>query len=109
MKYLATKIPGCVLVDLEPRGDERGFFARLFDRQEFVDRHMEADFPQINTSASPGQARCEGSIFKLRPMAKPNSSNASKARFSTWWSIFVRAPLPTATGSERNSRTPTAG
>lgn len=67
MKYTETRIPGCVLVDLEPRGDDRGFFARLFDRDEFAARGLDADFPQINTSASAKAGTLRGLHFQIAP------------------------------------------
>ena len=35
MKYTPTTVEGVTIVDLEPRGDDRGFFARTFDTTEF--------------------------------------------------------------------------
>jgi dTDP-4-dehydrorhamnose 3,5-epimerase len=36
MRFAATAIPGVVVVDIEPRGDERGAFARLHCPEEFA-------------------------------------------------------------------------
>ncbi len=35
MRFLATELPGVMLVELEPAPDARGFFARTFCREEF--------------------------------------------------------------------------
>lgn len=67
MKYTDTKVAGCVLVDLEPRGDDRGFFARLFDRAEFAAKGLDCDFPQINTSHSAQAGTLRGLHFQIAP------------------------------------------
>lgn len=67
MRYTDTKIAECVLIDLEPRGDDRGFFARLFDREEFAARGLDHDFPQINTSHSAQAGTLRGLHFQIAP------------------------------------------
>jgi dTDP-4-dehydrorhamnose 3,5-epimerase len=36
MKISKTKIEGVFVIDLEPRGDERGYFARVFAKEELA-------------------------------------------------------------------------
>ena len=67
MKFRPTDIEGCVLVDLAPRGDERGFFARLFDRDEFAQHGLETEFPQMNTSFSAFAGTLRGLHFQISP------------------------------------------
>jgi dTDP-4-dehydrorhamnose 3,5-epimerase len=67
MRYTETSIPGVVIVDLEPRGDERGFFARLFDADEFAARGLEAVFPQISTSISVHAGTLRGLHYQVAP------------------------------------------
>ena len=50
MKITTTRIEGVAIVDLEPRGDDRGFFARTFDRQEFIDAGLVPAVEQCNLS-----------------------------------------------------------
>ena len=35
MKFTETPIAGAYVIELEPQRDERGWFARTFDRAEF--------------------------------------------------------------------------
>ena len=35
MKFTETKLQGAYIIDIEPRGDDRGFFARAWCRKEF--------------------------------------------------------------------------
>ena len=41
MQFHTTPLPGAALVDLKLLEDERGFFARAFCRQEFIDAGLE--------------------------------------------------------------------
>ena len=67
MKYTPTSIQGAFVVDLEPRGDDRGFFARLFDADEFADHGMDRVYPQINTSMSVHAGTLRGLHYQVAP------------------------------------------
>lgn len=53
MKFHPTTISGSYLVDLEPRGDARGYFARAYCEDEFASAGIDVTFLQANMS------RCE--------------------------------------------------
>lgn len=67
MRYTKTPIIGSYVVDLEPRGDERGFFARLFDSEEFASQGLDHVFPQINTSLSENAGTLRGLHYQAAP------------------------------------------
>ncbi len=48
MRFTATPIDGVLVVDLETRGDDRGFFARAFCADEFSEHGLVADVAQAN-------------------------------------------------------------
>lgn len=50
MKFTATGLAPATIVDLEPRQDERGFFARMFCAEEFAAHGLNRAFVQGNTS-----------------------------------------------------------
>ena len=50
MRYTPLAVDGVVLVEMEPRSDERGFFARSFDTAEFAEHGMRAEVAQCNVS-----------------------------------------------------------
>lgn len=52
MLFTKARLDGTWLLDLEPRADERGFFARVFCAEEFAAHGMETAFPQMNTNYS---------------------------------------------------------
>lgn len=50
MRFVPTVIPGPVIVELELRSDDRGFFARTFCREEFVQAGLDPLVEQCNLS-----------------------------------------------------------
>jgi dTDP-4-dehydrorhamnose 3,5-epimerase len=52
MIFTKGRLDGVWLLDLEKRGDDRGFFARVFCAAEFAAHGMETTFPQMNTNYS---------------------------------------------------------
>jgi dTDP-4-dehydrorhamnose 3,5-epimerase len=65
-----TPIPGAWLVGLERRGDERGFFARLFCADEFAEHGLAATFVQVNDSLSVERGTLRGMHYQLPPAAE---------------------------------------
>ena len=60
MKFLETGLAGAYLIELEPRGDARGFFARAFCEDEFAERGLITRFVQTNTSATADRGTLRG-------------------------------------------------
>ena len=50
MIFTATQLDGVWLIDLEPREDERGFFARIWCRQELAAQGLDTDIAQESLS-----------------------------------------------------------
>jgi dTDP-4-dehydrorhamnose 3,5-epimerase len=70
MKFHETPLHGVYLVDLEPRGDDRGFFARAFCADEFEAMALETQFVQANTSLSVERGTLRGMHYQLPPAAE---------------------------------------
>ncbi|GGD87273.1 dTDP-4-dehydrorhamnose 3,5-epimerase [Aureimonas endophytica] len=64
MIFEKTHLNGAWLIDLEPRGDHRGFFARAYDTAEFARHGLVADYPQTNTSFSAFRGTLRGLHFQ---------------------------------------------
>lgn len=67
MEFTPTPLEGTYLIDLEKRGDARGFFARLFCEEEFAAHHLESQFLQANNSLSQEKGTLRGMHYQLPP------------------------------------------
>ena len=70
MKFTPLPLSGAFRVDLEPRGDARGFFARLFCAEEFAAHGLAARWVQCNTSFTAAQGTLRGLHFQRPPAAE---------------------------------------
>jgi dTDP-4-dehydrorhamnose 3,5-epimerase len=70
MLFTKTKLPGVFLIDLEKRGDDRGFFARLFCEREFQQHGLNPRIVQANNSSSRHRGTLRGIHYQLPPKAE---------------------------------------
>jgi dTDP-4-dehydrorhamnose 3,5-epimerase len=70
MKFHETPLNGAYLIELERRGDDRGFFARFFCEKEFAAAGAETRFVQINNSLSARKGTLRGMHYQLAPSAE---------------------------------------
>jgi dTDP-4-dehydrorhamnose 3,5-epimerase len=70
MKFLPTPLPGSYLVDLTPFGDERGWFARTYCKNEFLEIGFVKEWVQINHSFSKDAGTLRGMHYQLPPHAE---------------------------------------
>lgn len=70
MKFSPTELSGVYLIDLEPRGDDRGFFSRVFCAKEFDELQLETRFVQFNTSFSKIRHTLRGMHYQLGESAE---------------------------------------
>ncbi len=70
MKFEPTPLPGAYVIDLEKRGDDRGFFARAFCRNEFRELGLPEHFVQVNNSLSAEAGTLRGLHYQLAPHAE---------------------------------------
>jgi dTDP-4-dehydrorhamnose 3,5-epimerase len=61
VRFEKTELSGVLVVVPEPSADARGFFARTFDRAEFVARNLPEAFPQESVAYN----ECAGTIRGL--------------------------------------------
>ena len=67
MKFNATPVHGVFTIELERRGDERGWFARFFCEREFAGQGLETRYIQINNSLSAIRGTLRGMHLQLPP------------------------------------------
>lgn len=65
MKFHPTPLGGAYTVELERRGDERGFFARVFCQEEFGKAGLSRNFVQINNALSLRKGTLRGMHYQL--------------------------------------------
>jgi dTDP-4-dehydrorhamnose 3,5-epimerase len=70
MKFTETPLKGAFLIELEKRGDDRGWFARFFCEREFQQRGLNHRIVQINNSFSKTRGTLRGMHYQLAPKAE---------------------------------------
>ncbi|MGH8018943.1 MAG: dTDP-4-dehydrorhamnose 3,5-epimerase [Opitutaceae bacterium] len=70
MKFTETPLKGAFVIDLETRGDDRGFFARTFCAREFAAHGLKTGLVQGNMSFSRIKGTLRGLHFQLPPAAE---------------------------------------
>jgi dTDP-4-dehydrorhamnose 3,5-epimerase len=70
MTFAPAPLPGAYVVELEKRGDDRGFFARTFCEREFGAHGLVTRFVQVNDSLSAQKATLRGMHYQLEPRAE---------------------------------------
>lgn len=71
MIFHALSLPGAVLIEIERREDERGFFARTFCEREFAAAGLPTRFPQSNVSFNRVRGTVRGMHFQRAPYDEP--------------------------------------
>lgn len=67
MKFIPLSLSGAYEVQLEPRSDERGFFARMYCDDEFAANGLNTNWAQINMSHSVEVGTLRGMHFQRSP------------------------------------------
>lgn len=67
MRFNELSLRGAFLVDIEPRADGRGFFARTFCEDEFLAAGLVNHFPQASVSYNARRGTVRGMHFQAAP------------------------------------------
>jgi len=70
MVFTETKLSGAFIVDIERRGDDRGFFARTFCQREFEQHGLKPLIAQANVSFNGRRGTLRGMHFQFPPAAE---------------------------------------
>jgi dTDP-4-dehydrorhamnose 3,5-epimerase len=68
MIFQMTKLSGACVVEVEPRADERGYFARTFCEREFAEHGLPIGFPQCNLSFNKTAGTLRGMHYQAAPL-----------------------------------------
>jgi dTDP-4-dehydrorhamnose 3,5-epimerase len=67
MRFIETPLPGVWVLELEEIEDERGWFARTFDAEEFRERGLNPDVVQCNASFNLRAGTVRGMHYQAAP------------------------------------------
>ena len=71
MRFTETPLVGAWVIDLDRHEDERGFFARTYDRAEFQARGLDPPVVQCSTSYNAHAGVLRGMHFQAEPHGEP--------------------------------------
>ncbi len=81
MKLSETKLQGVYVIKIEKLEDERGFFARTWDKEFFKSNGLNADLVQCNISFNKKKVRLEDYITKFHLMKKQSWFDAHTVKY----------------------------
>jgi dTDP-4-dehydrorhamnose 3,5-epimerase len=94
VRFEETPLAGAWLVELDRHEDERGFFARTFDREEWIARDMDPTVAQCNTSFNRRAGTLRGMHFQADPHGEPKLVRCTRG--AIWDAIVdLRPESPT--------------
>lgn len=70
MKFTETKLEGVFTIEIEPRRDERGFFKRLWGRNELESFGLSGKLNNIGLSHNPKRGTVRGMHYQAEPFAE---------------------------------------
>ena len=70
MIFNETKLKGAYIIELEPLEDDRGFFARMFCREEFEKHGLNSLVAQCNISQNRKKGTLRGMHYQVAPHAE---------------------------------------
>jgi dTDP-4-dehydrorhamnose 3,5-epimerase len=70
MIFTETNLPGAYIIDIEPKVDQRGFFARVWCQNEFTAHGLNPGIVQINAGFSHKRGTLRGLHYQTEPCAE---------------------------------------
>lgn len=86
MRFEPTPIQGAWLIHIEPREDERGFFARTFCEREFASHGLLDRFVQCNISINHRRGTLRGMHFQRAPKEEVKLVRCARGRV---WDVIL--------------------
>jgi len=78
--FTETKLKGAFIIEPEKLEDERGFFARTWDQEEFSKRNLESKFVQSSISANKKKGTIRGMHFQSPPHEETKIVRCTRGR-----------------------------
>ncbi|HEY6707510.1 MAG TPA: dTDP-4-dehydrorhamnose 3,5-epimerase family protein, partial [Actinomycetota bacterium] len=67
MRFTTTPVDGVTVIEIDRISDDRGFFARIWDGDEFARHGLEADWVQANVGRSIRAGTLRGMHYQRDP------------------------------------------
>ena len=80
MIFLETKLSGAYIVEIEKIEDERGFFARTWDKKEFYKMGLDSEFVQFNISQNKKKGTIRGMHYQEKQYKESKIVACTKGR-----------------------------
>jgi dTDP-4-dehydrorhamnose 3,5-epimerase len=84
--FAPTKLDGAVVIDLERREDDRGFFARSFCRREFEEHGLDPCVAQCNVSFNLRRGTLRGMHWQAAPHGEAKLVRATQGAI---WDVII--------------------
>ena len=78
MKFIETKLEGAYLIEPERFEDKRGFFARIFCREEFEAHGLNPNVAQCNISFNKKKGTLRGMHYQIKPHEEAKSVRCTR-------------------------------
>lgn len=107
MRFTETKLKGAYIIEIEPKEDERGFFARSFCRKEFKEHGLDFNVVQCNISYNKNKGALRGMHYQISPHEEAKLVSCTRGAiydviidlrkdsptYSKWFAIELSASL----------------
>jgi dTDP-4-dehydrorhamnose 3,5-epimerase len=80
MIFTETRLRGAFTIDIEPREDSRGFFARVFCQREFQEHGLKPLIAQANVAFNRRKGTVRGMHFQYPPAAETKLVRATRGK-----------------------------
>ena len=80
MIFTETQLKGAFVIDLEKNEDQRGFFARTWDKEEFEKMKIDTDLVQCSISFNKKSGTLRGMHYQVAPFEESKVVRCTKGR-----------------------------
>jgi len=80
MKFNELEIKGVFLIEIDKITDDRGFFARTWDRKKFLENNLNPDLVQCNISFNSKKGTIRGMHFQKKPYEEARLVHCTKGK-----------------------------
>ena len=80
MIFIETELSGAHIIEPENLEDERGFFARVFDKKEFEDRGLNTEYVQTSISFNKQKGTFRGMHYQIEPFEEEKLVRCTKGK-----------------------------